>query len=38
MLFEQQLTEFPGPGGRRGVALVSRHDGTFHEDMPLPRE
>jgi len=25
VLFEQQLTEFPGPGGRRGVALVSRH-------------
>jgi hypothetical protein len=38
MLFEQQLTEFPGPGRRRGIALVSRHDGTLHEDMPLPRE
>jgi hypothetical protein len=38
VLFEQQLTEFPGPGGRRRIALMSRHDGTLHEDMPLPRE
>jgi hypothetical protein len=33
-----QVREFPGPGRRRGVALMSRHDGTFHEDMPLPCE
>jgi hypothetical protein len=38
VLFEQQLTEFSGPGGRFRVTLMSRHDGAFHEDMPLPRE
>ena len=38
MLFEQELTEFPGPGRRRRVALMSRHDGALHEDVPFPRE
>ena len=38
MLFEQELTEFPGPGGRCRVALMGGHDGALHEDMPLARE
>ena len=38
LLFQQELTEFTGPGGRRYVALMRRHDRTLHEDVPFPCE
>jgi hypothetical protein len=37
-LREEELAEFPGPAGRGRVALMSRHDGAFHEDVPFPCE
>src|SRR5262249_44242039 len=38
VLRQQELAEFPGPGRRGRVALMSRHDGTLHEDVPFARE
>src|SRR6201985_1552083 len=38
LLFQAGLTHSAATGRCRRVSLVSRHDGTFHEDVPLSRE
>jgi hypothetical protein len=38
LLFQQELAKFAGAGRGRRVALMGRHNGALHEDVPFPRE